>query len=180
MNTKQKILVSSFSFFIGLSILSISLIKTSAVRALSQAEIESSRKQFYIGQELKPDHVLYPVKVVKEKAILFTLSPEDRIEKKIDYSRQRISFAKDLFEKGEYQLALATLIKSQQYLFEIAEYLESSNLSHQLCPELINSLEEDQQLVSEMSEEFPENFSSQLKQLQENQQAVISKLETLL
>lgn len=180
MNTKQKVLISSFSFFIGLSILSISLIKTSAVKALSQAEIESSRKQFYIGQELKPDHVLYPVKVAKEKASLFMLSPEERVEKKIEYASQRMDFAKELLEKGEYQLAVATMIKSQQYLFEAAEYLQSANFSHSSCSHLMDSLEEDRQMIENMEDAFPENFSLQIEQLQENQKAVIAKLETLL
>lgn len=180
MNKKGTIIISGLSFALGLSILMISLVKTSAVRALSQAEGATSHKQFYIGQELKPNHVLYPFRVAREKATLFMHTPEERVEKKIQYSQERMEFAKELLEKNEYQLSLATIIKSQQYLFEVAEYLESANYTHHSCQNLISSLEDDSGCIDQMTSKFPEKYHEQLRQLQDNQKGVVMKLQSIL
>lgn len=180
MNIKQKLALSSASFLVGIFILLISLVKTSAVRALSQAEIETSRKQFYLGEELKPDHVLYPVKVAQEKINLFMLTPEERVDKKIEYANQRMLFVQGLIDQQDYEIALATLIKSQQYLFEAAGFVEEASFSHCSLEKLVLTLEDHMQTVADLEQTFPENFSNQLNQLQRNQQAVLEKLVSIL
>lgn len=180
MNLKQKFAVSSLSFILGLLILLVSLVKTSAVKALSEAEVETSSKQFYLGQELKPDHVLYPVRVAREKVSLLMLDPDDRVEKKIEYAQQRLDFSRELLEKGEYQLALATLFKSQQYLFEAAQYIESTNSSQTSYSNLLHTLENHIENIESMSSSYPQNFANQLQQLKANQEAVVYKLKNLV
>lgn len=173
MNIKQKIAMGLFAFGFGASILAISLIKTSAVKALSEAEVESSRKQLYFNREMQPDHLLYPLKVAQEKLELLTLSPEERIEKKIEFSKQRFESAKNLLSEEEFELSLATFIKSQQYLFESADFLSEIDFSHPDRQLFIDTLTQHHQELEQIVGTFPNCFENQLRELLAQQQGVL-------
>jgi len=177
MNIKQKIALGLFAFGFGASILIISLIKTSAVKALSVAEVESSRKQLYFNREIQPDHILYPLKVAQEKIELLFLSPEERIEKKIELSQQRFDFAKNLLSEKEFELSLATFIKSQQYLFESAHYLAEIEFTHRDRQLFIDTLTTHNQELEQLVGSFPNCFENQIRDLLAQQQSVLAGMD---
>ena len=176
MNNKQKTVMGLVAFGFGASILTVSLIKTSAVKALSSAEVDSSSKRLYFNREMQPDHVLYPLRVAQEKIELFTLSPEERVGKKIEFSQQRFEFAKNLMSDGEYELALATFMKSQQYLFESADFFSEIDFTHPDRQLFIDTLSQHRQELEQTIGSFPNCFENQLRELLAQQQSVLDGL----
>lgn len=73
-----------------------------------------------------PDHVLWPVKALRDKIWLFvTTDPAKKAELNLLFADKRIGSAKILFEKDNPELGFTTLTKSQKY-FEKACRIEQA------------------------------------------------------
>ncbi len=111
---KIRLLFSSLALIFGGAIVVVSLMSAASSQAY-QDERMSGRK-LYLGKEILPDHLFYPVLVAADKARLVVAEPVDKIYLKIDYSNRRLGYAKQLLLDGEVELAQSTLTKSQKYL----------------------------------------------------------------
>jgi len=125
----KNILFSILLIALAFSVLFLSILRTAAVRyefgeppnALPKDTIDKSQVDYFLAYPGKvlPDSFLWPLKVLRDK-IWFTITTDRG--KKADllllFADKRLASAKLLFEKGEPEIAFATLEKSQQYLLE--------------------------------------------------------------
>lgn len=115
----------------ALGILITSIFRTAAVRYEFSGDIEENSStasedgNFNIDYNLAfpgkvlPDHYLWPVKALRDKVWLWTTTdPGRKADLQLLFSDKRTSAAKILFEKGEYEIGYATLIKGEKYLEE--------------------------------------------------------------
>jgi len=72
-----------------------------------------------------PDHPLYILKVLGERAVLiFTSDPVVQVKLQLLYADKRLSAAESLLDKGKSALAVETIIKGEQYLTEATKEME--------------------------------------------------------
>lgn len=89
-------------------------------------ELDNIEIDYYFAHpgSVLPDHVLWPVKVLRDKIWLFvTTDPAKKAELNLLFADKRIGSARILFEKGNPELGFTTLTKTQKY-FEEACQLE--------------------------------------------------------
>jgi hypothetical protein len=82
-----------------------------------------------LEQRIVPGHPIYLFFMVRDQVRLFmTKESKDRSRLMIEYARNRLLSAIDVYSTGEHQLALATLMKAEVYLGRAAsELLKTSN-----------------------------------------------------
>lgn len=119
-------LASLMAVFFGLIILFLSLLASSpAYYAQNQDAGPSSgrRWQFYIGQEILPDHVFYPLKVAAERTKMFFLCSVDQNYYRLTLAQKRAKSAVALDQRNRPDLAFLTANKSHSYLVEGVNFL---------------------------------------------------------
>jgi len=80
--------------------------------------VESSTVSYYLPYPgILPDHVLYPLKMLRDKLkLLLAQSPRQKAELTLLYADKRIGAAQVLVLGGKDQLGVDTAVKSQGYL----------------------------------------------------------------
>ena len=64
-----------------------------------------------------PDHFLYPVKMVRDRILLFlTVNPVKKTEVLLLFADKRLGAGKALIEGGKMELGISTLSKAEKYL----------------------------------------------------------------
>lgn len=138
---KTSLWYSGIAIFGGIAILLFSLLATShASNFGSEASLFSSTSTLYVGRELLPDHVLYPVIMAKENLVHKLSSSQEQIALNRAYAQKRLRAAYALAEREERQpLALTTLTKGQKYMLK---YCIASTLAFGPQPENRRAAEE--------------------------------------
>jgi hypothetical protein len=101
----------TFAFFILFS----SVFQASAIdyKFIASPKPTASIKPEGIG----PTHPLWPVKAAGQKiSFIASGSYLDQAQKALDYSNERIAYAKNLFEVGQTNEGVAAMVKAGQYL----------------------------------------------------------------
>lgn len=124
---KFRFLFSLLALIFGSTIVAISLMSAASSQAYQDDRM--SKRKLYLGQEILPDNLFYPVLAVVDRARLEMAVPVDKIYLKIDCSNRRLGFAKQLLLNGEMELAQSTLTKSQKYLNSAAQDILSGAFS---------------------------------------------------
>jgi len=80
--------------------------------------IESETVDYYLPYPgILPDHFLYPVKVIRDKILLFlTTDPMRRAERLLHFADKRIEAARLLAESGKTALAVKTAVAAEDLL----------------------------------------------------------------
>lgn len=141
------------ALFFGVLIFIFSLVATSQKEELKVDKV--SKKQFYFGEKVLPDHVLYPILMVIDRGLLAITTGESRIFLRIRLAQDRMVSAQKLLEKDEELLALSTLTKSQKYLILAAqEFLDSQDYPPEVGTALYFALQENTQNLSRIETDF--------------------------
>ncbi len=132
----KRFILSFLSVLIGFMIVLFSLFRVSSARAISAtANAPSSELSMYLNQPIRPDHVFYPLVAAKDKMECSLLPPEDRLEKQLQLANERFNDVEILVQNPEKrEIALASLMKAEQYLQDAAQLLPELNdvSSHQI------------------------------------------------
>lgn len=136
----RKILYIAATFGIAFTILVATFLKTSSVSFVfaknSEQELDMTENPeeiqidytFIYPGKIAPDNTLWIFKAFRDRLLLMmTTNPLKRAEKILMYSDKRIVYASDLFEREKPELALETLMKSEQYLFESLQETKKAN-----------------------------------------------------
>jgi hypothetical protein len=175
-------LLASFLFFsLGLMVVFISLVSANQVN--SYEGTQASRRKFYLGQRILPDHILYPVVAAADRALLVAAPNHEKIRLKLAYGRIRFAYAQGLLDKGETQMAQAALTKSQKYYSLAAHQLLDENEREPVTDELKkaaikqieNNIHHSQQLLLELS---PDQRCL-ADQLNQQNKALLQKLQEI-
>lgn len=96
-------------------------------------------KEWYWGEEILADHPLYPILMVRDKIRLHTANQKDQPEIRMQLAHVRMRTARALAQKGEYDLAITTLSKSQQYALFASKQARAQDPQNQDLPEKLDS-----------------------------------------
>ncbi len=161
---KRKFLVAVLAVFFGVSIFISSLVVSSQQDLASADKV--SRKQFYFGKKVLPDHILYPVLMVIDKSLLVMTSGESEIFLRIRLAQDRMISANSLLDKKEEGLSLSTLTKSQKYLIlATQEFLSLPSPSDDVGTGLLLALEENTANIKKIQTRFQKIDTAPLSEL---------------
>lgn len=175
--------------FAGLALLFGFFVFSTSVLLASQNEMHdttnASERTFYAGTIL-PDHVFYPLIMIRDKFFLTLAQDAKKIKMRINFSEDRFQRAELLLEKGQEQLALTTLTKSQKYvIFAAQEYLDYHNslteeqqqaLSQQLGSDVLIALKQSTFKLDGLQSKFKSVDTQPLEVLVDESNTLISLL----
>ena len=117
---KPQIWLSIFAFIFGIFMMAIS-INTSVPVAYPSDQTHASHRQFYLSNNILPDHIIYPALMLVDKVQLETTSFPDRLWLQAEYGWRRLDYSHQLVDKGKTSLALTAFTKSQKYLINATQ-----------------------------------------------------------
>lgn len=89
-----------------------------ATQVSSHETTRMSARELYWGEEILPDHVLYPAMMAIDRFQIEKAEPTERIYMEIVYAGRRLVYGQELLKKDKSDLAVTTLTKSQKYLLQ--------------------------------------------------------------
>lgn len=128
-------------------ILFISFVMAHSVQ--SSDGMAASSRGFYFDNVVLPDHSAYPVIAGIDKAVLLFSDESRKDVLKLSYADRRLGYAVELLRKGQHELAIATITKSQKYVLEVAHNFVngSSMLTKQEVSEYMESHIQDLKMI---------------------------------
>lgn len=176
-----RLLTSILFFSLGVMVVFISLVSANQVN--SYEGTEASRRKFYLGQRILPDHILYPAVAAADRVLLVAAPAQEKIRLKLAYGRIRFAYAQGLLDKGEVQMAQAALTKSQKYhslaahqfLSEYQQQSVTNDLRQVTMTQLRQNIEQSQQLILEL----PPDQRCLADQLNQQNKALLQKLQEI-
>lgn len=157
---------SSCALLAGSGILFVSLAAGNS-QVFSSTDIPTSNKQFYLSQNILPDHVAYPVLMAVDRLKLETAGSSERIYLQVDYAQRRFESTKELVDRHNSSLALTTLTKSQKYLLNAAIEALEPEVSHSLKVYVVKSLNYYEKAIGELRASFTDSEREVIDQLLE-------------
>jgi hypothetical protein len=170
-----RLLLSSLALVLGVLILAISF-STANSGLASSGTVETSNKQFYMGETVLPDHVAYPVLMAMDRVKLELDTPSERIYTQVEYSQRRFEYTQALLEKDNLPLAISTLTKSQKYLFQAAEETLVSDAASTMAPYVIKALNYYRDQLEHLKPSFSDADRPTIDQLIEHNQILTNRL----
>jgi hypothetical protein len=155
--------LSLLAFSFGALVVGVSL--SNANQSFIEKDCESGRSKIYFGQEILPDHLLYPVLMIRDRAKLKSLGPDQSVYLQLQYAKKRLSFVEVLIERGNQELAFSTLTKSQKYLIKAAVAGLENEFSLQEKNIIVETIESQQVLVLRLLANFSESQVATIEQL---------------
>ena len=180
----KRVLLIVVSLVFAFGVLITSALQTSLpmVRAQQPETVE----YFLPYPGLLPGHFLYPIKMARDKILLFlTTEPVKKSERLLHFSDKRIEAARLLAEQDESELAASTAVKAEKYLEQAAEQMALAAAKAEDTKPLWEklskaSLKHEEILILIMEAVDPE-MQSTIDQARQYPQAVYQKaLENLL
>jgi hypothetical protein len=171
-----RLLLSLLAFAAGSSILIISLF--SATQVFSTGSSTASESKLYFSQEILPDHSLYKAVMAMDRLQLETTPPEEQIFVRIEYAHRRLDYAKSLLEKQNEELAMTTLLKSQQYLHQAAQQTLQKDTPTSIKERVAKAIEYHTTVLKEISPQFTDAHRAHIDQLIQEHHILVVALTT--
>lgn len=152
----------------GVSLVAVSL--ASAAQDYTTTPVKH-QKELYFNSTMLPDHALYPMAMMRDRVILEAAQPDERIELRVQYARQRIAAAAALLDKGKPALALSTATKAQKYLLTAALEAQQLELDAADSQAVRAVLQQETASLEALVPQFPESDRGVLQKLISESQA---------
>jgi len=149
-----RFILSSLALLVGGGILFVSLAAGNSQVFSSTGDQPTSNKQFYLSQNILPDHVAYPALMAVDRVKLETAGSSERIYLQVDYAQHRFDAAHSLLEQNNAALALTTLTKSQKYLLHAGIEALQPEVSQSLKMYVLKSLNYYQKAIAGVRSSF--------------------------
>lgn len=173
---KMRLTLSAGALVFGLLVVFISLVSTNQV--ISYEGTQASQKKFYIGENILPDHIVYPLVAAADRLLLLTVSATEKIKLQLTYAQIRMDYAQALLLKGEPYLANIALTKSQKYVgLATLQYLESEEKNSELQLLIAQQLENNINQASKIIEKLSPCQTTMAQQLNDHNQALLETLK---
>ncbi len=177
----SRIFTSSLFFLSGVMVVLISLVSVNQVNSYEGTQV--SKRTFYVGQRILPDHILYPMVAVADRALLIVAPTQEKIKLQLAYGRIRFTYARALLRKGEVEMALAALTKSQKYHSLAAQQFlskfEAEPFPSELKQTTIDHLQQNIEQSKQLTLQFSPDQTSLIDQLNQHNQALLQKLQEI-
>jgi hypothetical protein len=172
-----RLILSFAAVIFATLIMAVSLMSANSV--VSYEGSLASQKRFYVGETILPDHVLYPLVAVADRALLWITPAQQKAALQIAYGRIRLDYAKALLMKNEPGMAQAALTKSQKYHSLAAEKVCQLEDNEVLIDFVIQALKENLTEVENIIPQLPPQQRSLPEQLQDHNRVLLQKLQKL-
>lgn len=179
MHLKQhlRLVLSLTALSFGALILFVSLSRTASSVWSATGQYDASSRQLYMDDEVLPDHVLYPVLMVLDRAKLEAAAPTERIYIQLEYGQRRMKYAQELQDKENDNLALTTATKAQKYFIHAAQETLDQNLSDTTRHKVVVAMEYQQTELTKLKEGFAtDQDKAVLDQLTNEGQVLLERL----
>ncbi len=124
-----------------------------------------SAQHWYLSGPILPDHPMYVGLMARDRVVLsLTPAPEQPL-RKLEYARKRYDSAVALLDKGEADLALSTLSKSQHYVLQAAQQAREQGWQQQSPNLFAQQVDESLYRLAVLLEEHPELRTNHLEAL---------------
>lgn len=199
--TARNLLIVFATLVFALGILITSVFETTAQTSPSyrvlpaQTEVEPSPEAtispeptvdyYMVYPGILPDHILYPLKMVRDKILLWlTFDPVARAERFLLFADKRLGAAKALIEGGKTELGISTLTKGEKYLEQAIEQAEKAKGAGKetaaLYEKLAKATLKHQELIGEMILGVPEQTQSTVRETMRYSQQGYEKVRGIL
>jgi hypothetical protein len=112
-----------------------------SVQGQATAAAEEEVDYFLAYPGLLPDHLLYPLKMVRDRIMLFlTTDPLKKAELYLLFADKRLEAGRMLIEKNKLDLGLETLTKAEKYLEQAVEQEKLAQQAGKKTEEFLNRL----------------------------------------
>lgn len=173
-----RLTLSLGALLFGIGVLGISFANANSI--LSANNVNESTRQFYVNQNILPDHVAYPVLMAVDKVRLELEPPTEQIYTQVEYGNRRLEYAQTLIERGNQAVALSTLTKAEKYILHAAQEALAQDAAPTVKHFLIRTLSYHQERMQQLKPSFVDSDRVQLDQLIHQQQIVKEQLQSSL
>jgi hypothetical protein len=175
---KKQLLFVGISLVASAAILGISLLKTAHARAASFTQPQTSHKRLYLGQEIKPDHLLYPVVAAADQARLASASPDQKVALAEHYTQKRLRYVQYLLDQSEPGMAVMTLQRAHSLLLQTTEIILAGGDQVQ-AQEVLLQLESHHQFNLQLQQSLSAEYSAPLELMSRENLVAQQKLQSI-
>lgn len=111
-------------------VLLVSLFTSNRMQTGQSARLPATR--MYLSEQILPDNALYLPLMVRDRVRLVTTAKEEQVFLKLEYAEARYQSAVALVDKGQEQLAITTMTKSQKYLLQAVYQVRADKEAYSL------------------------------------------------
>jgi hypothetical protein len=170
--------LSLLGFLFGSSILVISLF--SATQVSSTGGTAASESKLYFSQDILPDHSFYKVMMAIDRLQLETASSQEQIFMRVEYANRRLDYAKALLEKDKEDLAITTLLKSQQYLHQAVQDSLVADVPHSVKERISKAVTYHTQELLQIAPDLTDANRAQLDRIVKEHDVYVASLKSQL
>jgi len=125
---------------------------------------------YFVYPGILPDHVLYPLKMIRDKIwLLLTTEPVKRAELFLLFADKRLGAGKALVEGGKEELGITTLSKGEKYLEQAIDQAskakEAGKETTDLYEKLARATLKHQEVLGEVVLKVPEETQPALSEM---------------
>jgi hypothetical protein len=164
----------------GVVILLLSLLTANNLK-MNGTEVSTEQWKFYLGRDILPDNILYPLLMIRDRVRLDSAAPREQVALKLEYAEERYKTAEELLRRDRGLLAVSTLTKSQKYIISAGyQSLEVAELSKDDIQKVRNAVDHSLFRIDSFSKENPEHNQSIITQLREETRILLLQLDERL
>ncbi|MDQ5951234.1 MAG: hypothetical protein QG639_511, partial [Patescibacteria group bacterium] len=152
-----------------------------ALPILRSAGVEDQQWKFYLGRDILPDNILYPVLMVRDRVVHDSTIPADQVALKLQYAEERYKTSQALLENQSVPLAISTLTKYQKYVISAGyQALSFEDLNKDQLQVSLEAAQASLERTEGLASENPQHDFSTIDQLRSDTKILVSKLEEQL
>lgn len=151
---------------LGVILLLVLLTAFSPVNAAEMTlEVEKPADYYLAYPGLLPDHFLYPIKMLRDKILLFlTTDVMKKAELYLLFADKRIGAAKSLIEGGKEKLGVRTAQEAEEYLAKAVQQEELAREKNQETHTFLEKLENASQKHNEVMLQIQKKVTEQARE----------------
>lgn len=161
----------------GLIILLLSLL-TANNFSMRSAGVADQQWKFYVGRDILPDNILYPVLMVRDRVVHDSTTPADQVALKLKYAEERYKTSQALLKDQSVPLAISTLSKYQKYVISAGyQSLSFENLNKDQLQVSLEAAQSSLERTEGLASDYPQHDFTTIDQLRSDTKILVSKLE---
>lgn len=175
--TRIHILNMIFLAVLGVVILLLSLMTANSLTTTND-KLPIEGWKFYLGREILPDNILYPLLMVKDRLQHDQAEPIDQVTLKLEYAEKRYQTSQELVARDQFPLAISTLTKSQKYMISAGyQILSLEQINQDQLQSIRDALDHSIYRIDAFSANYPGQDLGALNQLREDSRVLLSKID---
>lgn len=163
----------------GLVILLLSLL-TANTLTMNGGSVPTQQWKFYLGRDILPDNILYPVLMIRDKVKLDSALPEEQVVLKLQYAEERFHTVEELLKRDQGIRAVSTLTKSQKYIISAGYQALELEFTEDELQQVRNAVDHSMYRLDTFLNENPEHNQPITTQLREETRILLLQIDERL